>query len=124
MTLPVELAFYMPVPELTAWYTQERAVQQQGIPRQHRPPTPPSNYPTTQAPALRPLQQCKEQYPDLKVSCIIADALYGTATFMDGASTLSYGVQVVSQLRSNQNVFVYQLEQPVVAYFATHPGAP
>jgi hypothetical protein len=126
ITIPVGVAFYMPAPELTAWYKQERSLKQQGIPRQHRPPKPPPNplYPTKQELALRLLQQCKEQYPDLKVPCVVADALYGTGTFMDGASTLFNGVQVISQLRSNQKVRVYQREQPVAAYFATHPGTP
>jgi hypothetical protein len=43
---------------------------------------------------------------------------------MDGASALFSGVQVISQLRSNQNVRVYKREQHVADYFATHPGTP
>jgi hypothetical protein len=126
ITIPLGFAFYMPAPELTAWYKQERILKQQGIPLKHRPPKPPPNpqYPTKQELALCLLEQCKEHHPDLKVQAIIADALYGSAGFMDGASALFGGVQVISQLRSNQKVRVYKREQHVADYFATHPGTP
>jgi hypothetical protein len=126
ITIPLGFAFYMPAPELTAWYKQERMLKQQGIPRQHRPPKPPPNpqYPTKQALALCLLQQCKAQHPDLTVQCIVADALYGTAAFVEEASTIFAGVQVISQLRSNQKVRAYKRESHVAEYFATHPGTP
>ena len=54
----------------------------------------------------------------------MADALYGTATFVDGASAIFGGVQVLSQIRSNQNIRVGKRAQHVAAYFATHPGTP
>ena len=81
-------------------------------------------YPTKQDLALRLLQQCKEDQPDLHVHCITADALYGTSTFVDAASAMFGGVQVISQIRSNQKVRLYKREQPVADYFATHPGTP
>jgi DDE superfamily endonuclease len=126
MTLPVGVAFYRPAPELTAWYKQERRLKQQGVPRKYRPPKPLPNphYPTKQDLAFRLLQQWKEQHPDYHVQCIIADALYGNAAFMDGASALFHGVQVISQLRSNQKVRAYKREYHVADYFATHPGIP
>jgi len=54
----------------------------------------------------------------------MADALYGTATFVDGASAIFGGVQVLSQIRSNQNIRVGKRVQHVADYFATHPGTP
>src|ERR671938_182642 len=54
----------------------------------------------------------------------MADALYGTGTFVDGASALFSGGQVISQIRSNQNLRVGKRAQHVAAYFATHPGTP
>jgi len=56
------------------------------------------------------------------VHCITADALYGTAPFVDGASALFGGGQVISQIRSHQNLRVGKRAQHVAAYFATHPG--
>jgi len=55
---------------------------------------------------------------------MVADALYGTAPFVDGASAMFGGVQVISQLRSNQKVRVYKRAQHVADYCATHPGTP
>jgi DDE superfamily endonuclease len=126
ITIPVGFTFYKPAPELSAWYKQERTLKQQGVPTKQRPPKPPANpqYPTKQALALRLLEQCKAHHPDLRVHCIVADALYGTAPFVDTASAIFGGVQVMSQIRSNQNIRVHKREQHVADYFATHPGTP
>jgi hypothetical protein len=70
------------------------------------------------------LGQFTTQHPDFQVTCITADALYGTALFVDGASALFGGVQVISQIRSNQKVRPHKREQNVTDYFATHPGTP
>jgi hypothetical protein len=126
ITIPVGFTFYKPAPELRAWYKQKRTLKQQGVPTKQRPPKPPANpqYPTKQALALRLLEQCKAHHPDLRVHCSVADALYGTAPFVDTASAIFGGVQVISQIRSNQNIRVPKREQHVADYFATHSGTP
>lgn len=126
ISLPVGFVFYQPAPELSAWYKKATALKQQGVPPKQRPPKPAANpqYPTKQQLALRLLQAFKAHHPDIRIHCITADALYGTAPFVDGASAIFGGVQVISQIRSNQNLRVGQREQHVAAYFATHPGTP
>jgi hypothetical protein len=126
ISLPVGFAFYQPAPELSAWYKKEKALKQQGVPKKQRPSQPPPNprYPTKQALALSLLTQFQTQHPVFKVHCITADALYGTAPFVDGASALFGGVQVISQIRSNQKIRLHKREQNVNDYFATHPGTP
>jgi hypothetical protein len=126
ISIPVGVAFYQPAPELSAWYKQDKALKKQGIPKKQRPSQPPANplYPTKQALALSLLAQFKTQHPDVKVNCITADALYGTAPFVDGASAMFGGVQVISQIRSNQKVRLQKREQNISDYFATHPGTP
>ena len=126
LTIPIGFTFYKPAPELSAWYKQERARKQQGVATSPRLPKPPPNpqYPTKQELALRLLQQCKDHHPALRIHCVTADALYGSATFVEAASAIFGGVQVISQIRSNQKVRVYTREQPVADYFATHPGTP
>jgi hypothetical protein len=126
ISLPVAMAFYQPAPELSAWYQQEKTLKKQGVPKKQRPSQPPANplYPTKQALALALLAQFKTQHPDCKVHCITADALYGTAPFVDGASVMFGGVQVISHIRSNQKVRLHKREQNVSDYFATHPGTP
>ena len=126
ISIPVGFTFYQPAPELSAWYRQEKALKKQGVPTPQRPPKPPPHplYPTKQQLALRLLERFKGQHPGLRVHCIAADALYGTTPFVDGASALSGGVQVISQARSNQNVRLHQRDQHLADYFATHPGTP
>src|SRR5207245_109826 len=55
---------------------------------------------------------------------IRAEALYGTAPFVAGASVTFGGVQVISQIRSNQKVRVHKRAQHVADYCATPPGTP
>jgi DDE superfamily endonuclease len=126
ISIPVGFTFYQPAPELSAWYRQEKVLKQQGVPKPQRPPKPAPHplYPTKQQLALHLLERFKGHHPGLRVHCIVADALYGTAPFVDGASALFGGVQVISQARSNQHVRLHQRTQPLAAYFATHPGIP
>jgi len=126
ISIPVGCVFYQPAPELSAWSTQEKARKKQGVPKKQRPPKPAPNpsYPTKQQLALRLLEAFKAHYPDIRVHCIMADALYGTAPFVDTASAIFGGVQVLSQIRSNQNIRLGKRAQHVADYFATHPGTP
>ena len=106
ISLPVGFVFYLPAPELSAWYKKEKALKKQGVPPKQRPPKPVPNpqYPTKQQLALRLLKAFKAQHPAIRIHCITADALYGTAPFVDDASAMFGGVQVISQMRSNQNL--------------------
>ena len=126
ISIPGGFAFYQPAPELSAWYKQDKALKKQGVAKRQRPPKPPTNpaYPTKQPLALQLLERCHAQHPTLRVHCIAAEALYGTASLVDGASRLFGGVQVISQIRSNQKVRLRKRDQRVADYFATHPGTP
>ena len=126
ISIPVGFAFYQPAPELSAWYKKDKALKKQGVAKKQRPAKPPPHphYPTKQDLALRVLAQFKAHHPDVRVHCIAADALYGTASFVDGAAAMFGGVQVISQIRSNQTVRLQKRAQSVAEYFATHPGTP
>jgi hypothetical protein len=126
ITIPMGFAFYQPAPELSAWYKEDKRRKQQGVPKPQRTPKPPPNpaYPTKQALALRLLRQCTAHHPELRVHCIVADALYGASTFVEAASAIFGGVQVISQLRSHQQVRGYKREPYVANYCTTHPGTP
>jgi hypothetical protein len=126
ISIPVGFVFYQPDPELSAWYRREKALKKQQVPKaQRRPkPAPHPDYPTKQQLALRLLEAFKANHLDIRVQCIAADALYGTASFVDAASALFAGVQVLSQIRSNQNIRIGKRQQQVADYFATHPGTP
>jgi hypothetical protein len=126
ISMPVGVCFSQPAPELSAWYKTDKILKKQGVPAQQRPckPAPNPQYPTTEQRALRFLASFKAHQPEVRMHAVMADALYGTATFVDGASALFRGVQVSSQIRSNQNMRGGQRHQHVADYFATHPGTP
>jgi SRSO17 transposase len=126
ISIPVGVAFYQPAPELSAWYKTEKALKKHGVPAKQRPrkPTPNPHYPTKEQLALHLLGTFKAHHPEVRIHAVMADALYGTVTFVDGASALFSGVQVISQIRSNQNIRVGKRDQHVADYFAAHPGTP
>ena len=96
ISMPVGVVFYQPAPELSAWYKTDKALKKQGVPPKQRPrkPAPNPQYPTKEQLALRLLATFKAHHPEVRIHAVMADALYGTATFVDGASALFSGVQV------------------------------
>jgi len=126
ISMPVGVVFYQPAPEISAWYRTDNALKKQGVPTPQRPrkPAPNPQYPTTEQLARRLLETFKAQHPDVRIRAVMADALYGTATVVEGASALLRGVQVISHIRSHQNIRVGTRDQHVADYCATHPGTP
>jgi hypothetical protein len=72
ISIPVGFVFSQPAPELSAWYTKEKALKKQGVPPKQRPPKPAPNpqYPTKPQLALRFLEAFKAQHPDIRMHCI------------------------------------------------------
>ncbi len=124
VTIPVGFAFYMPDPALTAWNKEDKRLKQAGVLAKERPPKPAqnANYPTKQALALGLLKHFRDAHPAIRVKCVLADALYGTGKFLNKASSLCGGVQVISQLRNNQNLRFRGKKYGVEQYFTTFPG--
>jgi hypothetical protein len=124
VSLPVGFAIYQPDPAKQAWVKADKQLQQQGVKKKDRPAAPPSNpqYPSKSQLVLQLLSQFQQYHAPIRVKAIVADALYGQADFMDAASDLFNGTQVISQLRQNQNIQIRQRQPSLIEYFATHPG--
>ena len=124
VTIPVTFAFYMPDPELTAWYKESKKLKKQKVAKKKHPPKPAKKpqYPTKQELALTLLKEFKLHHPDISVKIIIADALYGTKKFMHQASDIFGEVQVISQLRATQSIRFRDKWQSISSYFDSHPG--
>ncbi len=120
ITVPVGFAFYMPDPAMTAW----NKLKKQGVPSKKRPPRPPKNekYPAKAEIALSLLEQFVKYHPGIRIRCILADALYGNAGFVDKASEICGGVQVISKIKKDQNIRFRNKKQSVEKYFKKHPG--
>jgi hypothetical protein len=124
VTIPVGVEFYMPDPALTAWNQADKALRKRGMPKPQRPAKPRKNptYPTKPDIALRVLEEFHVAFPHLAVKCVVADTLYGTAAFMDKASAIFGGVQVISQIRKNQHLRFQGKTVSVMTLFQRYPG--
>jgi hypothetical protein len=119
VTFPVGFAFYMPDPVLTAWVKEDKRLKKEGVAKKDRPVQPErdSLYPTKTQLALRLLQEFKNAHGDIKISAVLADALYGEAFFMDETSRIFDGAQVISQLRENQDIEYKGKKRNLKGYF-------
>ena len=124
VSIPVGFEFYKPDPELKKWKKNDEKLRKQGVSKKNRPPEPTRNpsCPTVAEIALRLLRQFRLNHPCVKIDCILADALYGTQTFVDEASAIFGGVQVISQIKTNQNVRYRNRGIAVEKYFSSYPG--
>src|SRR5213595_1717925 len=119
ISIPVGVVFYQPAPERSAWDKQAKVLKKQGVPKKQRPPkpAPTPQYPPKDQLARHLLETCKAHHPPSRGHCIMAEALYGTATFVDGAAAMFGGVHVLSHIRSNQPMRGGKRTQHVADYF-------
>jgi hypothetical protein len=106
ITLPVGFAFYEPDPTLSQWRQNDQNLKKQNVQKAVRPKKPMrrKEYPSKLELALGLLEHFFLAHPDVHVKCILADALYGSADFVQKAADFQGGIQVISQLRSTQLV--------------------
>lgn len=126
VTIPVDFRFYQPDPLYTSWRREDQRLRRQGVPKRQRPQAPPrhSRYPSKLTLALRLLAAFRSEHPEIRVQCVVADTLYSSGAFLDQASALFDGVQVIGQLRDNQQVRYRGRLRSVAAYFQRFPGVP
>ncbi len=124
ISFPVGFAFHMPDPALVAWHKNNEKLKKKGIPASRRPPRPERNpaYPTIPQIALMLLQQFRTAHPEIRIRCVLADALYGTDEFVRQASDICGGAQVISQIRSNQVIRYKNKDWHVEDWFKSFPG--
>jgi hypothetical protein len=125
VTVPVGFAFYRPDPALTAWRKEEKRLKKQGVAKAERPakPTRHPAYPTKVELAMRLLHAFRDSHGKIKVKSVLGDALYGEASFLDGASALFQGTQAISQLREDQNIAYKGQKRTLKTYFTRlNPG--
>ena len=125
-TFPVGFRFYEPDPVLSDWKKQDKKLKQKGIQRKQRPSRPKPDHhrhPTMQALTLNMVQEFVDAFPGIAIKGVLVDALYGTGHFMDKASAITGGAQVVSQLRWNQKVSSKNSEATLKDWFTRQKGA-
>lgn len=126
VTISVGFSFFVPDPKLRKWNKQNERLKKLHVPareRSHRPERN-ENYPTKQEIAQRLFAQFRADHPGVQVKAVLADAFYGTGDFVDGALAVFGGIQVVSELRCNQNIRYKNRQLHVSEYFDRHPCTP
>ena len=126
VTIPVGFRFYRPDPAVVAWRKGDKRLRKAKAGKAERPACPERNpaYPGKEECVLSMLREFRRYHPGIKVKAVLADALYGNQPFMDAASSLCGGAQVVSQLRGNQKVRFCNRELSLPAFFQRYPGVP
>jgi hypothetical protein len=124
VSFPVGFEFYAPDPVLKQWKKNDETLRKKKVAKKYRPPEPArnANYPTIAEIALSLLRQFRIEHPSIKIDCILADALYGTQAFLDEASRIFDGVQVISQIKKDQNVTFRGRNITVEKYFSINSG--
>lgn len=119
ISIPVGFKFYKMDPVWKAWKVEDERLKKQKIKKSERPlePLRAPNYPTKNRIGLDLLTAFKKDFGFIKVRAIKADALFGTAEFVDGAALLYPKSQVISQIRSNQKLIIKGKEVVVSEYF-------
>lgn len=104
VTIPCGFAFYEPDQNLKQWEKQNKKLKKEGVEKKKRPQKPLKNakYPTKLEIAYFLLKDFFKAGFDIEIKCVVADAFYGSAEFVEKASKLNNGIQVISQIRSNQ----------------------
>ena len=123
-SFPVDFRFYAPEPAVSAWRKRSKEQKQQGIPAAEREPRPapdPEHLQKTDL-AIEMLKSFAENFPTFLIRGVLADALYGNASFMDRARAATRNAQVVSELRANQLVQSGGKNISLKRYFARQSG--
>jgi len=117
ITIPVSFAFHEPDPKMTAW----NKLKKKGEKRPDKPPKNP-NYPTKIEIALNLINEFVTYFSKIKIKCVVGDALYGTAQFLNKTKKILGTKQVISQIRKNQNIRFRGKKRSVEDYFEKNKG--
>lgn len=124
VTVPVGFELYEPDPAQKQWHAHDKQLRKAGVPLSKRPKAPKRNpvYPTITEVALLVLQQFKEDFPQIKIKSILADAYYGSKPFFHKATNLFPDAQLISQVKKSQKVKFHRRCISVAEYFKIYAG--
>jgi len=70
------------------------------------------------------LERFAREHPTVQVQAVLVDAWYGTQAFLEQASALFGGVQVISQRRHNQKVRFRNRSLTLETFSSAIPASP
>lgn len=116
ISVPAGFMFYMPDPELTGWYELKKSGSSMKRPLKNM------NYPTKQEIALILLKRFGAEHPCIRIRCFVPDNLHCSEEFFESASDIFERIQIISRLRSNQNIRYRNKTMSAQSFFKTYPG--
>jgi Transposase DDE domain len=124
VSFPISFSFYAPDPSWSEWNREDRRLKKNGVLKLKRPirPERSEDYPKKYEIALGLLKTFKSQFPSFKVTCVLADALYGHKAFIDAIDNIWKDVQVITQLRKNQKIMQGKKTFSCEQYFFSYSG--
>ena len=120
--LPISFEFYKPDPAISAWTKEDKRLRSLGISKKNRPKCPESNSLKKSELAIKLVKEFAVNFPHIDVNAVLADALYGTAEFMDSIEAILPNTQVISQIRSNQNIIFNHKKTSCKKHFESYQG--
>lgn len=121
ITIPLGFTFYEPDLEWSRWRNEDRKLKKKGVPKSERPKEPKKENKTKRELAVGLVKDFVSEFPSFKIRAICADCFFGNKKFADGIKKICT-VQILSQIRSNQTVYMRGKPLPVNELFQRYPG--
>ena len=123
VTIPLGFAFYEPDPEWVKWRAKDKQLKKQKVPKSERPKEPKKNHKNKRELAVGLVKEFISNFPAFKIRSVCADCFFGNKRFADGIKAVCK-TQIISQIRSNQIVYIRGKPLSVKDLFKRYPGIP
>jgi hypothetical protein len=123
VTIPIGFAFYEPDPEWMKWNAKDKKLKKKKIPKSERPKEPEKNNKSKRELAVGLVVEFVKYFPTFKIRAVCADCFFGNKKFCDGIKK-ACKAQVISQIRSNQVVYMKGKAVKVAELFNRYKGIP
>jgi hypothetical protein len=123
VTIPLGFAFYEPDPDWMEWNKEDKKLKKKKIPKSERPAEPEKNHKSKRELAVDLVADFVKYFPTFKIRAVCADCFFGNKNFCDGIKK-ECKAQVISQIRSNQVVYMKGKAVKVKKLFERYKGIP
>lgn len=124
ITLPVGFKLYEPDPEVKKSKGVRKALKAKGVLKKYLPKEVKRSpfFPTKVELALLLLKEFTINHPSIKITAVVADALYGTKQFVAQALIITRKAQIITELKSTQNIVVNNKTVQLAKVFKQYMG--
>lgn len=121
ITIPLGFAFYVPDKKWLEWKAEDIRLKKTKVAKKDRPQPPKTKTKGKRELATTLVKDFVENFPDFKIRAVCADCFFGNKQFADDIHA-SCKTQVISQIRSNQIVYMKGRPLSAATLFARYTG--